>query len=126
MANFDLRIYGSSDDLVSIETIGSIEIDDELNTDSGLIQIGDMATGGVVIHMQYIENGTWAASIGRIAEDIGWPFSISVEPGGRYGKISDEGYSSLVSITDIPYSLPVKWRDFNGSKKWQTLHGAIK
>lgn len=85
-----MRIYGVSDDLVEIE---GVDGGDEYGAFDRVtrIEIGDRESGGLIVEMEYRENGCWAATAIPLADDVAIPWPVRVVLGGR-------GYSAQIEI----------------------------
>jgi hypothetical protein len=97
-----LKIYGHSDDLVEIEGVH----EDEIGCyDQSVILMVGTESAGVIVEMNYENDGCWSAKLKRVGEGCPIPWNISIVPEQRLDL--SEGYSIAVKI-DCPAGVPVR------------------
>ena len=111
------KIYGTSDDLIEIEEVGTDDQQrevrgdqgDELNADGANIVIGREEAGegtdaeGIRVSMRYGKRGCWEAHIAPIDEDVPCPWKV----GGTINK-----YTAVVDVY-CPLGTPIRWKRVN-------------
>ncbi len=103
----ELRFYGSSDDIVSIDGWCQDEIG--YHDEPVRIEVGSPVTGGIAVTLEYGKGArsgaTWSVAFAPLDEDVPCPWPVRFDPVGN-----GRGYSFGL-IVECPEGTPLRaWR----------------